>query len=125
MSNLQIKINLTKIAGAHYIDLPGKKGPTKCIVMPVEDCNLFVGEKGVYLNLTAMQYREQKFADSHFLKPNIPKEKFEAMTKEEQEAIAICGGVMPIQSKQMDTAETSEFVPPVGEGAADGSDLPF
>lgn len=125
MSNLQIKVNLTKIAGAHFITLGGRRGPTKCIVMPVEDRNLYVGEKGVYLDLTAFQYKEQKFADSHFIKPNLPKEVFDGMTKEQQDAIEICGGVKPIQPKQMATAETSEFVPPVGEGAAEGSDLPF
>ena len=125
MSNLSIKVNLTKIAGAHFITLPGKKGPTKCIVMPVEDCNLFVGEKGVYLDLTAYQYKEQKFTDSHFIKPNLPKEVFDAMTKEQQDAIDICGRVKPIQPKQMATAESNEFIPTVAEGGEGGSDLPF
>lgn len=122
--NLDIKVNLTKIAGAHFITLPGQKGPTKCIVMPVEDCNLYVGEKGVYLDLTAYQYKEQKFVDTHFIKPKLPKEVFEAMTKEQQDAIDICGGIKPIQAKQMGTTQTSEFVSPTAEGG-EGSDLPF
>jgi hypothetical protein len=125
MSNLSIKVNLTKIAGSHFITLPGKKGPTKCIVMPVDDCNLYVGEKGVYLDLTAYQYKDQKFVDTHFIKPNLPKEVFDAMTKDQQDAIDICGGVKPIQPKQMAAAESSEFIPPVAEGAEGGSDLPF
>ena len=123
--NLSIKVNLTKIAGAHFITLPGQKGPTKCIVMPVDDCHLYIGEKGVYLDLTAYQYKDQKFVDTHFIKPNLPKEVFEAMTKEQQDAIDICGGVKPIQSKQMAAAESSEFIPPVVEGSEGGSDLPF
>ena len=119
--NLAIKVNLTKIPGAHFIDLPGKNGPTKCIVMPVENCNLFVGEKGVYLDLSAFQYKEQKFDDSHFVKQSIGKDAYAAMTKEQQDALPIIGGVKPIQPKQMATAASDEFVPPaVGE---DG--LPF
>lgn len=125
MSNLQIKVNLTKVPGAHFITLNGQKGLTKCIVMPVEDCNLYVGEKGVYLDLTAYQYKDQKYVDTHFIKPNLPKEVFEAMTKEQQDAIDICGGVKPIQPKQMATAESSEFVPAAVEGGEGGSDLPF
>jgi hypothetical protein len=125
MSNLQIKLNLTKIQGAHFISLAGQKGPTKCIVMPVDDCNLYVGEKGVYLDLTAYEYKEKKYSDSHFLKPNLPKEVFDAMTKEQRDAIDICGGVKPVQAKQMEAEQSNEFTPAATEGANGGSDLPF
>lgn len=82
MENLQIKVNLTKIA-VHITSILPVKRPNKMHCNAGRRFVNYLQVYKVYLNLTAMQYREQKFADSHFLKPNIPKEKFEAMTKEE------------------------------------------
>ena len=121
MSNLAIKINLTKISGAHLLDLQGKSGVKKCIVLPVDDCNLFVGEKGVYLDLTGIEYKEQKFDDSHFIKQSISKEVYSTMTKEQQDAIPICGGVKPIAPKQIESNSQVDLqIVPVDENG-----LPF
>jgi len=120
--NLSIKVNLTKIPGAALVNLKGNTETKKCIVIPVEDANLFIGEKGVYLNMTALQYKEQKYADTHFLKQSLDKEVYNAMTKEQQDAMPVIGGVKSIVPAQMDATAEMEVVPPV-EG--EGSDLPF
>lgn len=83
------------------MNLKGKKATKQCVVIPVEDSGLFVGEKGVYLNMTAIEYREQKYRDSHFIKMSIEREVYDAMSEEEQRAIPIVGGLHPIIPKQM------------------------
>ena len=121
MSNLALHINLTRIPGAIFTMLTGKTGLVKdCIIILVEEAHLFVGEKGVYLDATALEFKEQKYADSHFIKMSVPKEIFEKMSKEEQDAIPIIGGVKPIVKSEIKSTE-GDFAPSVG----DGSDLPF
>ena len=137
MSNLSIKINLTRLPGVIFTKLTGKSGQQKdCIVIPVEDCHLFVGEKGVYLDLSAYEFREQKYSDSHMVKQSFSKEVIEeiksiALTvnpnlteSELQDVISkanpIIGGIKPFQKTEMQPTKT-DFTPPAG----DGSDLPF
>lgn len=121
MSNLAIKINLTRIPGAIYTKLTGRTGAQKnCIIIPVEDAGLFVGEKGVYLDAVALQYKEQKYADSHFVKMSVSKEVFDAMSEEQRNAIPIIGGLKPIERQEVQPVEAPDFVPP-----ADETGLPF
>jgi len=121
MSNLAIKINLTRIPGAIYTKLTGRSGTQKnCIIIPVEDANLFIGEKGVYLDAVAIQYREQKYADSHFIKMSVPKEVFDSMSEEQRNAIPIIGGIKTIAKQEIEPTEAPEFAPPEDE-----SGLPF
>ncbi|RNC66445.1 hypothetical protein D7D25_02915 [Proteiniphilum sp. X52] len=101
MSNLSIKINLMRVPGASLLKLKGKREVKECLVIPVEDSGLYVGEKGVYLNLTAIEYREQKYSDSHFVKMSVEREVYDALTEEERNAIPIVGGLRPIIPKPM------------------------
>lgn len=135
--NLSIKINLTQIPGVIFSKLTGKTGVQKeCIIIPIEDCRLYVGEKGVYLDLSAYEFREQKFANSHMVKQSFSKETIEEIksialtvnpniTESELQDVVnkanpIIGNIKPFQKAEMQPAE-SEFAPSVGEG----SDLPF
>lgn len=137
MSNLAIKINLTRIPGVIFTKLTGKSGLQKdCIVIPVEDCHLFVGEKGVYLDLSAYEFKEQKYSDSHMVKQSFSKEALEEiksialtinpnLTESELQDVVnkanpIIGGIKPFQRTEMQPTQT-DFTPPAG----DGSDLPF
>ena len=120
MSNLAIKINLTKVKGAMLVNLTGKTGTVKeCIVIPVEDSGLYKGEKGVYLNITAVEIREPKYAETHLLKRDIPKEEYEAMTEEQKKAEDIIGGLKPMKHAEMQADASAGITP------APGEDLPF
>lgn len=103
-------------------------------MIPVEDCHLFVGEKGVYLDLSAYEFKEQKYADSHMVKQSFSKEAIEEikqlalivnpnLTEVELQDVVnkanpIIGGIKPFQKTEMQPAQTSEFVP-------QPDDLPF
>ena len=93
MANYGIKINLQKLGGAFLTNLKGKTTTKKCLCIPIEDANLYVGEKGTYVNLTAIAVKEQKFDQSHCVKQDLPREIYEHMTDEERKAQPIIGNM--------------------------------
>lgn len=125
MANFGMKIDLLKLKGAFMKNLQGKTSTKRCIIIPVDECDgVFLGEKGCYLNMTAIEMREARFGDTHCIKPDIPKEQREAMTDEQRNAVAILGGLHEIERQpaaQMTVSGTigSEAFAP------DDDDLPF
>ena len=123
MSNFGIKIDCLKLKGAFMKNLQGKTSTKRCLIIPVDDCDgMFLGEKGCYLNLTALEMQDPKFSDTHCIKVDVPKEQREAMTEEQIRAIPILGGMHAIEKKQptmnvTGTLDSTSF--------ADDDDLPF
>lgn len=123
MSNFGIKIDCLKLKGAFMKNLQGKTSTKRCLIIPVDECDgMFVGEKGCYLNLTAIEMQEPKYSDTHCIKADLPKEQRDAMSEEEIKAIPILGGMHAIERKQptmtvSGTIDSSAF--------ADDDDLPF
>lgn len=124
MANYGIRIDLLKLKGAFMRNLQGKTATKRCLIIPVDDCDgVFLGEKGCYLNMAAIEMREPKFNDTHCVKVEIPKERREAMTEEERNAVPILGGLHAIEAKQA----TMQVSGTLGQDAiaADDDDLPF
>nr|DAZ26220.1 MAG TPA: hypothetical protein [Caudoviricetes sp.] len=123
MSNFGIKIDCLKLKGAFLRNLQGKTSTKRCLIIPVDECDgMFLGEKGCYLNLTAIEMQEPKYSDTHCIKPEIPREQREAMTEEEQRNIPILGGMHAIERKQ----QSINVGTTIGQEAfADDDDLPF
>lgn len=123
MANFGIRIDLLKVRGAFMRNLKGQTATKRCLIIPVDDCDgVFLGEKGCYLNLTAIEMQNPQFNDTHCIKPDIPKEQREAMTTEEQRAIPILGGLheIKVEQSQMNVSGT------LGRDAFDDNDdLPF
>lgn len=117
--NYNGKIDLKKFKNSALVDLKGKTATKRCICIPVEDNNLFVGEKGVYFDFILREIAEDKrqYGNTHIICQNIPKEKFEKMTEEEKKAQPILGQIKEYQAAQMQaTAEVT---------LEDNSDVPF
>ena len=72
--NQSIKINLSKLQDAKLVNLTGKTETKQCLVIPIENSGLFVGEKGVYLNCSAFELHEQKYGQTHLVKLSLEKE---------------------------------------------------
>ena len=101
MANYGIKIDLLKLKGAFMRNLQGKVETKRCLIIPVDDCEgVFLGEKGCYLNMTAIAMQEPKYKDTHCIKVNMPQEQREAMTEEERKAIPIIGELHAIEAQQ-------------------------
>lgn len=123
MANFSIKADLLKIKGAAMINLKGKTATKRCLVIPVDDSGLFVGEKGVYLNLTAVEMREPRYGDTHCVKINLGRDAYNALSEEERKNIPILGGMHELEQQ----ARTMQVTQTVDAAAAvdNPDDLPF
>lgn len=122
MSNFGMKIDLLKLKGAFLRNLQGKTSTKRCIIIPVDDCDgMYLGEKGCYLSMTAIEMQEPRYNDTHCIKPDIPKERRETMSDEEICNIPILGGMRAVERKQPTMTVTGTFTP----NNFDEDDLPF
>lgn len=123
MANFSIKTDLLKLKGAFVTNLKGKTATKRCLIIPVDDAGLFIGEKGVYLNLTAIEMREPKYQDTHCVKVSLDKERYDAMSEEEINAQPIIGGMRQLerQTVEMPVTSTLDGTQVLG----DDDDLPF
>lgn len=118
MGNISIKLNLSGLKHA-VREEKGQSGMQKCIIIPIAQNNLFEGEKGLYLDLTAIELKnpapDQK--DTHLLKQNMPKDLYEKMTEDERKALPILGNAK--------VWGTSSNEPQLNQPTPPDSDLPF
>lgn len=119
--NYGIKLDLLKLQGACVTNVKGRTTTKRCLVVPIDDSNLFLGEKGCYFDLTAIEIREPKFSETHCIKQSLSKEKFDAMSEDEKKALPIIGGLKQIEPKPQAQMEVKTTV----EVFDDGGDLPF
>lgn len=124
MANFTIKADLLKLRGAFMMNLKGKTATKRCLVIPVDDAGVFVGEKGVYLNLVANEMQEPKYGDTHFVKVSLDKDAYNALSEEERKAIPILGGMHEIEPKQR-TMVVSQTVDAAQAVENPDDDLPF
>lgn len=122
MSNWNVRVNLLKVKGASLVNLKGNTATKQCIVIPVEDAALYVGDKGVYMDMVAWEHKDQKFEDTHYLKPSVKKELWDTLTDEQKRAYDICGGMKPKQN-QTNPVQASGTIDMNADGVV--SDLPF
>lgn len=127
MANYSIRLDLKKMKEAGLVNIKGKDGRTrKCVVIPTDvNHEIYVGNKGIYLNLTAIETKEvSKFGDSHFIKGSIDKEAFEALSEEERRNLPILGNMKPLERKVQEMQAAS--IPDAAVSVADEEDdLPF
>lgn len=83
---------------------------------------MFLGEKGCYLNLTAIEMQNPQYSDTHCLKVSYDREVYERMTDEERAAQPIVGGLHELKKKQQAAVDLSASNPYFAETE---EDLPF
>jgi len=124
MSNLGIKINLSKIKGQFLLNVPGKTTTKRCLCIPLDTPGIYEGEKNIYLDMIAFEYREPKYTDTHMVKISIPKEILDAMTEDEKNNQPIIGGLRPVAAAAHKPIEITNTYTGTGEDGG-GDDLPF
>ena len=101
-NNLGIRIDALKFSGAFMRNLTGKTATKRCLIIPVDDNpNIFLGEKGCYMNFTAVEVSNPQYGDTHLVKADIPKEVYEQMSDEQRMAQPVFGNVRPIKPREM------------------------
>lgn len=133
MGNISIKINLKQLKHVER-EMKGQGGKLiKCLIIPMEENMIYQGEKGAYLSLTAIEIKDRsKFSadqkDTHLVKQDIPKDKYEAMSEEERKAMPILGNAIlwgrqeatPMESGEMSNSAVDAYI-----NDAEADDLPF
>ncbi len=120
MSNLSIKLNLTQLKFARRM-MNGKNGQVDCLVIPIKDNNLFIGEKGIYLDITGFEIKKQgESKDTHLLKQSLPKDVYESLSEDQKKAIPIIGNARLWGTEHSDPEPQGDMT-----AGAEDSDLPF
>ncbi len=121
--NYSEKIDLLKLKDTFMANIKGKNDTKKCIIIPVEDNHIYIGEKGVYLNLTVIELNDKKY-QSFIVKVDIPKEIREKMSEEERKSQPIIGGLKEIERREPSPIEPSATIDP-STSMENYDDLPF
>jgi hypothetical protein len=110
---LQLKVVVKK--------MKAQSGEINCLVIPIEENNLFVGEKGIYLDFIGFEYKSKKEdqKDTHLIKQSLPKEIREKLTPAELESIPIIGNLQ-VWGEKIDSEPVSNPDP-----LDEVDDLPF
>lgn len=112
MTDFNGKLNLLKLKRAGIMQIQGRTGVLRCLVIPVEDNNIFVTTdennhpKAAYIDLTAWELKNPKYDETHMIKQSLPKEVREKMTDEEKKAIPILGGLKPVIFESQNAASS-------------------
>ena len=95
------KINLAKLNNAIVKEMNGRKGPVKCVIIPVEENNIYLGSNGsAYLSFTcAERPAKSDWGETHTIRPQVSTEKYRSTTKEERMAIPFIGGLSRLDFK--------------------------
>ena len=120
MSRISGKINLLQLHAVRKM-ITGAAGLVECLVIPIEKNKLFIGEKGVYLDLIAFEIEKPKEGskDTHLVKQSFSKEVREAMSEDELKKMPILGNLQ-IWSGSVESEPVSS-----NEVQDETSDLPF
>lgn len=119
------KVNLAALNHA-VMPIPSKNGgKVDCIVIPIKENDLFKSDMGnVYLDFTAWEIPENKRRgdDTHIINQSLPKEKREALKKENKYAPTL-GNMRDWDSGsgggEQEPETNTDF------SAPEGNDLPF
>jgi hypothetical protein len=128
MGNISIRLNIRQLRHVER-EMKGKDGNMiKVLIIPVEENKLFVGEKGVYLDITAIEIKNKTgdSKDTHLLKQSFSKEVYDAMTEQERLACPILGNAIqwgrqeppPVASSALSDSAVDAY-------QEEGEDIPF
>lgn len=121
-----IKINLLALKNATLLKIRGKQEPKLCLVVPIEDNRLYIGEKGVYLDMTAFELRSTgRNGETHLLKQAIPKFAYKTMTEEERKNQPLLGTLKPVDNAAKTAAAAAKAPQGFVEDVDDNEELPF
>lgn len=115
-------MDLSKLDGAGVMDVQGRTGTRRCVVIPVDgNPEIYVGGRGVYLNLLANErHTPGLYGDTHIIKGGMPKEMYMSMGAQERMERPILGHMSPFRAGR----GGQQAGGPQG-GPEDDGDLPF
>lgn len=75
MANYNFRLDLSKLSGFGKATLTGKSGqPKRCIVIPIEENQIFEGEKGCYLDIACFETPGNEYGSHRCVRSKSQKE---------------------------------------------------
>ena len=125
--NYNGRINLLKLKNVGILTVKGREANKKCVVIPIEDNNLFISAdenlkaKAAYIDFIAWENQStSKYGDTHSIRQSLSKEIREKMTDDELKSIPYFGNLKPYEAPNASTSVSA----PVAS-ISDDDDLPF
>ena len=110
MSNYNLTIALTKLKGAKVMEIQGKTCTKTCVVIPIDNEEGTVRDSyegkidglpttkplnDVQIHLTAFEFREKKYGQTHGIKASFSKQRMESMSEDELRSMPFVGNMKP------------------------------
>lgn len=111
------RLDLLKFKKSFVTKIQGKTETKACVCIPIDDNQLFVGEKGIYFDFAAWELKNSTTDNTHILSQSFRKEFREAMTEEEKKSQPIFGNLKEMPNAKMDIQTTTQ--------PADEDNVPF
>jgi hypothetical protein len=124
--NYQAKIDIKKLNKAFVMPIQGKTATVECVCIPTSE--FYKGKNGELY--CSMQIQERKsvgqFGDTHYLKQQLEKESYKALTEEQRKAIPILGSFEPSKFTNVETVVAEEVKPQTANTSTKVDDgMPF
>jgi hypothetical protein len=120
--NYNINLNLKALKNTLIYKIKTKEGIIKpCLIIPIDENDLYVGEKGIYLNLTSWEAKNLRDGKTHLIKQSFSKNARAAMTDDEFKNQPLMGDAKPFEKTAAPIQSEGEL--DLTEPEAD--DLPF
>lgn len=110
MLNYNLKIMLTRLKGAKVMEVEGKHSKRLCVVIPIDNDEGTVVDSyeskidglpttkplnDVQLHLSAFEFKEKRYGQSHGLKACFSRKRLERMTEDEVRSMPFVGHMKP------------------------------
>lgn len=117
MSNYNLRIALTKLKGAKVMEIEGRTCKKLCVVIPIdnEEGTVVDSYEGridglpttrplddVQLNLTAFEFKEKRYGQTHGIKAAFSKERLKRMSEEDLRNMPFVGNLKPWVTSSID-----------------------
>ena len=122
--NYNINLNLKALKNARIYNIKTETGSEMNLTIPIEKNDLYVGEKGIYLNITAWENDKLKDGKTHLIKQSFSKKARAAMTADELKSQPLLGDGKPFE-KLSAPIQSDGDLDLTDQPAADIDDLPF
>ena len=112
-----MKIMLTRLKGAKVMEIEGKHSKRLCVVIPIDNeegtvVDSYEGKidgiptskplNDVQLHLSAFEFKEKRYGQSHGIKASFSKKRQERMSEDEMRSMPFIGHLKPWQIKVED-----------------------
>ena len=123
--NYQAKIDIKKLNKAFVMPIVGKTATVECVCIPTTE--FYKGKNGeLYCNMEIVERKQLgQYGDSHFVKQQLEKESYKALTEEQRKLIPILGSFQPSKFGNVETVVAEEVKPKTTSFIPTTDDVPF